>query len=73
MKTLDILTQEDLINITGGRYATKQIKYLREHNIPFLIGSDGKPKVARQYIEKILGLSISLTKERRREPNFKNL
>lgn len=49
------LSREDLIELTGFRYAAKQIAWLKENGFLFEVGGDGRPKVLRSYVVSRLG------------------
>lgn len=46
-----LLTPENVLELTGLRRPTSQMKWLRENGIVFLVGGDGNPKVI---IESVL-------------------
>ncbi|MFT0517705.1 DUF4224 domain-containing protein [Pseudomonas faucium] len=47
---LMFLSQQDVVDLTGHSRAAIQMRWLRANAIPFLIGGDGQPKVARQTV-----------------------
>lgn len=51
------LSQSDLEELTGHARAAIQMRWLRASEIPFIIGGDGKPKVARETLMRRLDSS----------------
>lgn len=51
------LSLSDLEELTGHARAAIQMKWLRASEIPFIIGGDGKPKVARETLMRKLDSS----------------
>ena len=51
------LSQSDLEELTGHTRAAIQMRWLRTSEIPFIIGGDGKPKVARETLMRRLDSS----------------
>lgn len=45
------LTNDELVELTGYRQASKQVRHLREQRIAFHLNKAGQPKVARATIE----------------------
>lgn len=63
-----IATKKDIEALTGRKWKSCQIEWLRENAYPFEIGADGRPKVLVSVIEDRLGGS----KSTRRELNWDN-
>lgn len=51
------LTEEELRELTGYTYNSRQIHWLRSHNWKFEVTAQQKPKVARSYFDSQLGAS----------------
>lgn len=49
------LSSNDLIFLTGYKYAAKQISWLNERGYKYELGADGKPRVLISFVEGILG------------------
>jgi hypothetical protein len=52
------LTAEELRELTGYIYHSRQIDWLRRHNWKFEVTAQMRPKVARTFFESRLGASI---------------
>lgn len=64
------LSQQEIQDLTGYKVQKKQIQWLRENGIKFLVGCDGKPRVMESHLEAIIGAdSTKGTTKRRTEPN----
>lgn len=62
------LTSEEIIELTGYKQKTSQIKWLRENGVRFLLGGDDRPKILASQIEQLIGPFLNKTK-RKAEPN----
>lgn len=51
------LTAEELRELTGYAYHSRQIEWLRSHNWKFEVTAQQRPKVARSYFDSRLGAS----------------
>lgn len=49
-----LLTPDDLVDLTGYRRQSAQLRWLRAHGWPHAVGGDGAPKVLRSYAERRL-------------------
>lgn len=49
------LTADELRELTGYVYHSRQIEWLRRHNWKFEVTAQQRPKVARSYFESRLG------------------
>lgn len=72
MQDLSIATHETLTEISGCKLVSKQIKWLRENHIMFLLDKKGHPKVAIKHLEKVLGVADDEVKIKKEEvtPNL---
>ena len=52
MKTF--LTDEELVELTGARRKSNQIRWLTQHRYPHETNANGAPKVLRCYLERRL-------------------
>ncbi|OLU25445.1 hypothetical protein BVH03_17455 [Pseudomonas sp. PA15(2017)] len=50
-----LLTQAEVIELTGYQRPSAQIRWLDSHKVPYLIGGDGRPKVLRAPLVERLG------------------
>jgi hypothetical protein len=65
------LNKEELADLTGYKNRKKQIQWLAENGIKFLISGVGEPKVLKSAIEELLGAGDSQKRLRKRvEPNW---
>lgn len=62
------LTQKEIVELTGYKQRTAQIKWLRENGIRFLLGGDDHPRILSSQIEQLIG-SFSKSAKRKAEPN----
>ena len=49
------LTKEEMIELTGYVFISRQIEWLRNHNWKFEVTAQRRPKVARSFFESRLG------------------
>jgi hypothetical protein len=61
------LTDDELIELTGAKRKSNQIRWLTQHRYPHETNANGAPKVLRCYLERRLGES---TKTAGNQPNF---
>lgn len=45
------LDEDELVQLTGRRFKSKQIEWLRQNGIPFRVNATGHPVVTRAVIE----------------------
>ncbi|MFZ6675249.1 DUF4224 domain-containing protein [Undibacterium sp. Xuan67W] len=57
------LTKEEIRELTGYAYASKQIEWLRNYHWKFEVNAQRIPKVSRSYFESRLGGSSSRQNE----------
>lgn len=50
-----LLSQLELIELSGYQKPSAQIRWLRSQGISYLVGGDGLPKVLRSVVEARLG------------------
>lgn len=68
--TNDLLTDDELIELTGYRFQSKQCDALRKAGISFVTRRDGKPRVTWTHVNAALsGIQQSVITEEER-PNF---
>jgi hypothetical protein len=69
------LTKQELEELTGYKYSSKQANWLRMRGYKHEIGRNGSPKVLRAHIEEVLGLKNITTHSSRRsaKPDFSAL
>ncbi|OKY25649.1 DUF4224 domain-containing protein [Thalassotalea sp. PP2-459] len=53
------LTREELVQLTGAKIRTSQLKQLALQGFDFVIGRDGHPRVLRSAVEQRLGITKS--------------
>lgn len=63
------LSHDDIVNLTGYKRSSCQIKWLLRNGIKYLTACDGKPRVLVSQIESVIGAEAKPTR-RRTEPNF---
>lgn len=68
---MNLMTTEELANLTGFVRPSKQIEWLRAEGFTFRVGADGHPKVATEHCLKLLGAAES--GRRKTEPNWSSL
>lgn len=56
--TSTFLTREEIVELTGVKHKSTQLKQLAEQGVKFILGRDGHPKVLRKSIEERLGNSV---------------
>ena len=61
------LTEEELVDLTGFRRKSNQIRWPTQHRYPHETNANGAPKVLRCYLERRLGESA---KTAGNQPNF---
>ena len=65
------LTKEELVELTGYKSRKKQMQWLAQNDIKFLVSGIGEPKVLKSAIEELLGAGESGKRLRKRvEPNW---
>jgi len=63
------LTPDEVQELTGYKYPSKQIQWLQREGFAFRVAADGKPRLLREAVIKALGGKCSV-KEKRTEPNW---
>ena len=58
-----LLSQDELVELTGYKYPSKQIAWLRVNRFPFTVGGDRRPKVLRTAVVCMLGGVVEKTVE----------
>lgn len=53
------ISSQDVAELTASARSAVQVRWLRANGIPFILGGDGSPKVARQMLLSKLGLPPS--------------
>jgi len=61
----DILTDDELHDLTGLKQGAAQIRWLRKNGIRAFIRADGKPRVLRAYLNR-----EQHSRQNNNEPNF---
>jgi len=67
-----LLSDEDLLGLTGFVRPSKQIEWLCREGFTFRIGGDGHPKVDRAHYDKMMG-AASGSARRKTEPDFSSM
>lgn len=68
------LTRQELIELTGYKNPSSQMRWLQREGFYFRVGADGRPRVLRQAVINILGGHFTETQSTRRaEPLFENI
>jgi len=57
------LSREEIIELTGYTYKSKQVQWLRDKGFKHSIRRDGFPCVLPSHIDKVLGGTIATSKE----------
>ena len=57
------LSREEIVELTGAKNKSTQLKQLAHQGIKFIQGRDGHPKVLRKTIEERLGFAKSKSSE----------
>lgn len=65
-----ILTNTELIELTGRRVKSSQVRVLRFMSIEHRIRPDGSVVVLRAHVEQVLGLKEPTNKQVEVEPNW---
>ncbi|UFT92864.1 DUF4224 domain-containing protein [Pectobacterium carotovorum] len=50
----DLLTNDELVELTGYKYASKQCDALRRSGISFIVRKDGRPRVTWSHVNAVL-------------------
>ncbi|WP_264041214.1 DUF4224 domain-containing protein [Pectobacterium carotovorum] len=50
----DLLTNDELVELTGYKYPSKQCEALRRSGISFIVRKDGKPRVTWSHVNAVL-------------------
>lgn len=70
MSASNLLTHDDLTELTGSRSAKKQIEVLVKHGIKFIIRTDGKARTTWSAVNAVL---LTKQKNEEQEPNLEFL
>lgn len=65
------LTEEEISDLTGYRYAVYQMRWLKQRGWKFEVAADGKPRVLRAHLDLKLGGTPK--RDRRSDPNWEAL
>ena len=68
METNDLLTSDDLIELTGSKTVKKQMEVLKKHSIKFITRTDGKIRTTWTAVNTVL-----VTPRHKREDQEPNL
>ncbi|ABS47618.1 MULTISPECIES: DUF4224 domain-containing protein [Yersinia pseudotuberculosis complex] len=66
----DVITKEEMIELTGHRYKSKQCESLRRAGIFFIERLDGHPKTTWGHFLNPVGLRGKAAEQEKEEPNF---
>jgi Domain of unknown function (DUF4224) len=66
------LTDTDLQQLTGFIQPSKQIGWLQREDIKFRVAADGHPRVLREHLFKLMGVTDIATR-RRSAPDFSTM
>lgn len=67
-----LLTHSEIIELTGYRMPSKQVKWLRLQGFIFRVAADGYPRIDRSHYLKLMG-GYSNNIQQKTEPNFNSL
>ncbi len=70
MDSDDLLTADEVVNLTDRKYAKHQIAWLAANGWKFEVSADGHPKVLRSYRDSRMGAPA---KAKRRGPRLEGL
>lgn len=65
-----LLTNEELIDLTGYKTGAGQVKWLRERGWRFELNRVGQPRVDREYYRQQMGLQVASAGPADSEPNW---
>lgn len=66
----DLLSDDELIELTGYKYPSKQIGVLRRSGISFIIRRDGRPRVTWTHVNNALNGIQTPVEKQKPQPNF---
>ncbi|GAB7197607.1 DUF4224 domain-containing protein [Dickeya oryzae] len=66
----DLLSDDELIELTGYKYPSKQIEVLRRAGISFVVRRDGRPRVTWTHVNSALNGIKAPTEKQKPQPNF---
>ncbi|MEQ6968585.1 DUF4224 domain-containing protein [Pectobacterium polaris] len=67
----DLLTNDELVELTGYKYPSKQRAALTRSGISFVTRRDGRPRVTWTHVNAALnGIKEPKTKQQKPQPNF---
>jgi hypothetical protein len=64
------MSKADIVALTGSKDVEQQAQWLKQHQIPFLIGLDSCPKVLIDTIFQMIGLANAKSTKAKKEPNW---
>jgi hypothetical protein len=68
------LTREELIQLTGYKNPSAQMRWLQREGFYFRVAADGRPRVLKEAVINILGGHfIEIQSTRRAGPRFENI
>lgn len=68
-----ILTQHELVELTGYLQPGKQNEWLRLQGFTFRVAADGRPRVDRSHYLKLMGGGSNESMRTKTQPNFCSL
>lgn len=70
----DLLSDEELIELTGYKYPSKQCEALARAGISFVLRRDGRPRVTWSHVNTVLnGSTTSTPISEEEQPNFEGI
>ncbi|PWC09229.1 hypothetical protein B4923_20615 [Brenneria roseae subsp. americana] len=70
----NLLTNDELVELTGYRYPSKQCEVLRRSGVSFVIRRDGHPRVTWMHVNAVLnGAPTDPPIEDEDQPNFEGI
>ncbi|WJV61043.1 DUF4224 domain-containing protein [Pectobacteriaceae bacterium C52] len=70
----DLLSDDELIELTGYKYPSKQCEVLHRSGVSFVIRRDGRPRVTWSHVNSVLnGHPASPQIDNEEEPNFEGI
>lgn len=65
-----LLTKKELEELTCYKRYSKQMGWLRNNGIRYLIGADGTPRVLKEHIEEIMGTANTIASKKKTVIDF---
>lgn len=70
----DLLSDDELIELTGYKYPSKQCEALTRAGISFVVRRDGRPRVTWSHVNAVLnGSPTSTPTSEEEQPNFEGI